>query len=49
MELELPSFEAYLRALVEHHRYVKVQYFTELRELITRNALVVKVDEESTG
>lgn len=47
MQPAFASFAPYLTALVAHRQYVKVQYFTELHELITRNALIVKLETAS--
>lgn len=40
------AYRTYLNDLVRRRSYVKVQYFTELHELITLNALVVSLITE---
>ncbi|GAB3986189.1 hypothetical protein GCM10028807_03070 [Spirosoma daeguense] len=40
------SFTTYLTALIEQRKYVKIQYFTELHELITLNALIKYMGKE---
>ncbi|GAB3573821.1 hypothetical protein GCM10027578_35450 [Spirosoma luteolum] len=41
----LPAYQTYLKRLVSGRTYVKVQYFTELHELITCNALLAGFTE----
>ncbi|WP_040005837.1 hypothetical protein [Fibrisoma limi] len=43
---DLTAYRTYLNDLVRKRSYVKVQYFTELHELITLNALVVSLPTE---
>lgn len=45
MEPVSSSFASYLSDLVQQRQYVKVQYFTELHELITLNALLARLDK----
>lgn len=40
------EYRTYLNDLVKNRRYVKIQFFTELHELITLNALIVSIGEE---
>lgn len=43
---DLTVYHTYLDGLISSRRYIKVQYFTELHELITLNALVVSLCTE---
>ncbi len=40
------SYSKYLRGLVSDRRYVKVQFFTELHELITTDALITTLTKQ---
>ncbi|WP_420148769.1 hypothetical protein [Spirosoma sp.] len=41
------AYRTYLDELMNSRRYVKVQYFTELHELITLNALIASLSVEA--
>ena len=43
---DLTVYHTYLDGLMRNRRYVKVQYFTELHELITHSALVASLQIE---
>ena len=40
------SYSTYLNDLVRGRKYVKVQFFTELHELITTDALITKLTKQ---
>lgn len=42
------AYRTYLNGLVSDRKYVKIQYFTELHELITLNALLVGLGQDGT-
>ncbi|WP_461085790.1 hypothetical protein [Spirosoma flavus] len=43
---DLTAYRTYLDGLISNRLYVKVQYFTELHELIAINALVASLETD---
>ncbi|PQA57002.1 hypothetical protein [Siphonobacter curvatus] len=49
METTCLPFASYLEDLIQQRQYVKVQYFSDLHELITLDALFVKLSDPGDG
>ncbi len=45
--METLPFRKYIKELIQERRYLKVQYFTDLRELITLDTILFKLDGQA--